>query len=79
MPELSNIQWLTDSLGERVVGIRRTTRTGDTGLELYLPDGRCVGVVTRDKAARLIDMLQTGTAFADIVGDARFGLDVSDL
>ena len=79
MPELSDMQWLTDSVGERAVGIRRTTRTGDSALELYFPDGRCVGVVTRDKAARLVDMLQTGIAFADIVGDARFGLDVSDL
>lgn len=79
MCDSDDTQWLTDREGEIAVGIRRAVVDGRPVLSLYLPDGQRVGSVTEENAGLVVEMLQTGVAFAEIVGDERFALDLSDL
>ena len=75
----AGIEWMTDKNGAVTLGVRRVTRDGDAALELYLPDGTYGGVVTSANAASVIQKLQTGLTFAQIVGDEHFGIDLNDL
>lgn len=74
-----DIAWIPDNEGRIVIGIRKTVRNGETALELVDTVGSLVGTVTQENAARLIDMLEAGIEFSDIVGGTRFRIDLSEI
>ncbi|MDL9944590.1 hypothetical protein QSJ19_03115 [Gordonia sp. ABSL11-1] len=79
MGESGDITWLANAKGEIALGVRRIDDDGDHALELLGADGQILALVRREDAARLVEKLQTGITFTDLVGDPSFSLDLGDL
>lgn len=78
MTDSDSVVWIRDEEGEKALGLRRVRIDGDDALELIRPDGQLIRTIGRDDAGRLIEKLETGIAFADIVSDQRFNLDLDE-
>ncbi|MDV7102057.1 hypothetical protein R4227_18525 [Gordonia amicalis] len=73
-----SVVWIRDEEGEKALGLRRVHIDGDDALELIRPDGQLIRTIGREDATRLIEKLQTGIAFADIVSEPRFDIDLDE-
>jgi len=74
----AGITWISDAEGTVALGVKRILARDGHALALVRPGGDLIRTLDRDDAARLIEKLQTGATFADIVGDSRFSLDLDE-
>lgn len=78
MSEANAVTWLTDVNGVDI-GVQRVDASGDVHLRLVVPSMGLDRLLTQDDATRLLALLQTGIAFAEITGTETFTINRDEL